>query len=75
MTFRQGFTELENGVKVSNKLCLECFKAGLIIEGKHTDHIIARKQGGKDTADNLQTLCDTCHARKSAIEGNEMRKK
>ncbi len=71
MVFREGFTILENGVKVSNKLCLECFKAGTIKEGKHTDHITARKQGGKDQADNLQTLCDTCHAKKSANEGKE----
>ncbi len=68
LNFRQGYTELE-GIKVSNKLCLECFKSGSIVEGKHTDHIVARKAGGSDNDNNLQTLCDYHHASKSANEG------
>ena len=66
--FRQGTTEWE-GIKVSNKLCLQCFKEGTIREGRHTDHIVARKAGGSDDNSNLQTLCDTHHASKSANEG------
>lgn len=70
MTFREGSTILDNGIKVSNKLCLECFKSGTLKEGRHTDHITQRKKGGSDEHSNLQTLCDHHHAIKSANEGN-----
>ena len=29
------------------------------------DHIILRREGGKDTADNIQTLCQNCNAKKT----------
>ena len=32
----------------------------------HVDHIVARKQGGTDDHSNLQTLCASCHSRKTA---------
>lgn len=30
------------------------------------DHIVSRRAGGKDVIDNLQSLCITCHSRKTA---------
>lgn len=71
-SFRAGYTEW-NGEQVSNLFCLECYKAGRMKSGRHTDHIIGRKQGGQDTHANLQTLCDSCHARKSANEGKKFK--
>ena len=73
-SFRQGF-KIIDGKELSNKLCLQCYKQGTIREGRHTDHIIQKKLGGSDNEDNLQTLCDQCHNRKSAIEGNAMQTK
>jgi 5-methylcytosine-specific restriction protein A len=32
------------------------------------DHIIPLRQGGKNTMDNLQGLCKSCHSRKTALE-------
>lgn len=29
--------------------------------GAHIHHIVFRSQGGKDAADNLVTLCGSCH--------------
>jgi 5-methylcytosine-specific restriction protein A len=40
----------------------------MIKSGRIADHITPRNQGGKDDLLNLQTLCDSCHAVKSAKE-------
>lgn len=70
-SFRLGFTEW-NGTKVPNTCCIDCFKeTGRFVEGANTDHIEARKAGGSDEHDNLQTQCDTHHARKSSNENKK----
>lgn len=54
-----------------HRLCEECLKAGRFVEANTADHIIPIKQGGDPYAeDNLQSLCSSCHARKSAEEGS-----
>ena len=51
--------------------CEECRKNGTITTGKLVDHIIPIKQGGAPyDLDNLQTLCWSCHSRKSIQEGS-----
>jgi 5-methylcytosine-specific restriction endonuclease McrA len=73
-SFREGYTEV-NGIQLSNKYCIDCFKESRsFVLGSNTDHIIPRKEGGSDDHTNLQTQCDTHHAKKSANEGNERRK-
>jgi 5-methylcytosine-specific restriction endonuclease McrA len=73
-SFRAAYT-IVNNTRISNIYCIDCFKEqGILNEGKNTDHIVPRKEGGSDTHDNLQTQCNRHHAIKSAIEGNERRK-
>lgn len=46
-------------------LCQRCASAGRVREASHCDHRIPRAKGGKDDADNLQSLCPECHRAKS----------
>ena len=54
-----------------NPLCVNCEATGLITVAQMVDHIEPVRLGGKfwDT-DNLQPLCNSCHASKSAKERN-----
>ena len=53
-------------------LCRECKKIGLEVPGTVVDHIEPIEDGGSKTdSDNLQTLCNTCHNRKSGREAHK----
>lgn len=51
-------------------LCADPFGAhdGAPVLATDVDHIQARRQGGRDRMDNLQSLCHNCHSRKTARE-------
>ena len=52
-------------------LCEECLKNGKIVKATMVDHIIPIKQGGNKLASsNLQSICWSCHSRKSVKEGS-----
>jgi len=38
-------------------------------KAREVDHIIPVAQGGTDNDDNLQSLCKSCHSKKTAREG------
>jgi 5-methylcytosine-specific restriction enzyme A len=44
----------------AHPMCAECGE-----KGKHVDHIKPRSQGGTNDMGNLQTLCHSCHSRKT----------
>lgn len=46
--------------------CAECGRKLTARDDYHIDHIIALENGGTDDDDNLQVLCDWCHAPKTA---------
>lgn len=59
----------------NNPLCEECKKNNLIVSGNVVDHIKQINKGGNlYDQSNLQTLCNSCHAKKSAYESVEYRK-
>ncbi len=45
-----------------------CLGSGRVTPATVADHIIPRNQGGADTLSNLQSLCASCHNKKSAKE-------
>ena len=38
-----------------------------VVPASQVDHIVPRAEGGTDDEDNLQALCPSCHARKTAL--------
>lgn len=51
-----------------NPLCVECHQHGRVTLATQRDHIIPLAEGGADTDDNVQGLCDDCHHAKSKAE-------
>ena len=43
------------------------------VEATHVDHIKPRRMGGTDDPSNLESLCTTCHNRKTATETHKQR--
>ena len=59
-----------------NPLCELCEKQGFTISGQCVDHINPISNGGSKTSlNNLQTLCNSCHAYKTGKEAYERKKK
>ena len=49
-------------------LCVHCAKAGHVTPATQVDHVRPLEQGGTDTDDNLQSLCEPCHEAKTKAE-------
>jgi 5-methylcytosine-specific restriction protein A len=50
-------------------LCQPCLRRGHTTPNCNTvDHIVNKAQGGTDDRRNLQTICSTCHSRKTQAE-------
>ena len=53
-------------------ICQYCrAKFGLVHLGTQVDHIVPKAQGGSDEIENLQTICDEGHKRKTAEENGK----
>lgn len=53
------------------RLCVQCLGVGRPTVAYAVDHILPKSKGGTDDLDNLQSLCRSCHAAKTAREGAE----
>lgn len=49
-------------------LCVECEKKGRVTVATIRDHIIPLAEGGQDTPENTQALCEDCHNIKKSTE-------
>jgi len=52
-------------------LCQSCLKQGIVTRATDVDHILNKAQGGTDDLDNLQSLCNPCHKRKTIEERSQ----
>lgn len=57
----------------ANPLCVMCQAKNKVEVATEVDHIKPLFKGGTDAFDNLQGLCSTCHADKSAQESGKQR--
>jgi 5-methylcytosine-specific restriction protein A len=58
-----------------NPICKWCDEEDRTTPATVVDHIVPIKQGGERTnKDNLQSLCERCHAQKSAWEADRTKR-
>lgn len=50
----------------AHPLCVQCLVAGRTVPATDVDHITPLAHGGTHAEDNLQSLCHSCHSRKTA---------
>lgn len=55
----------------AHPLCAACDAQGLTALATVVDHVVPLWKGGADHDTNLQPLCTSCHAAKSALEAAE----
>ncbi len=60
--------KLRNAVLAREPLCRVCNQAGRIKAADAVDHITPKFEGGTDAFENLQPICEACHAKKTAAE-------
>jgi 5-methylcytosine-specific restriction protein A len=58
----------------ANPLCVMCEAKGRPEPATQVDHIIALVNGGTESDDNRQGLCDACHRDKTASDLGHRRK-
>jgi 5-methylcytosine-specific restriction protein A len=49
-------------------LCRKCRADGIIEAATDVDHIVPLRKGGTSEESNLQSLCHSCHSRKTNQE-------
>jgi 5-methylcytosine-specific restriction endonuclease McrA len=49
-------------VLARDPICKDCG----VKPSKHADHVLPKREGGRDVASNLRGLCHSCHSRKTA---------
>jgi 5-methylcytosine-specific restriction protein A len=59
---------LRTMVLARRPLCADPFElhAGQVVAATDVDHVLPRADGGIDADENLQSLCHSCHSRKTA---------
>lgn len=50
-----------------HRICVDPYNRhpNVVTPSAHTDHIVPKSQGGKDTWENFQALCASCHTYKT----------
>jgi len=54
-------------LKRDNYLCQPCKRNGHLTQASEVDHILQKADGGTDSANNLQSICNPCHKSKTIL--------
>jgi 5-methylcytosine-specific restriction enzyme A len=67
---REPWVSLRRAHITKYPLCAECHRQGRLKAASHVDHIVPRRQAPRLAYDpsNLQSLCASCHSKKTAAE-------
>ena len=72
--YGHNWRKLRGMVLAKSPLCADPFglhsQANESVVATDVDHIVARTKGGSDSPSNLQSLCHSCHSRKTALVDN-----
>ena len=68
--YDRDWRKLRHAHLASNPLCVTCKAKGLIVGATEVDHITPVRQAPERRLDpsNIQSLCRSCHSRKTASE-------
>ena len=62
-------SEVQPAQLAAHPICQHCAWRGIIKTAEHVDHVLAISAGGDPwDANNLQSLCQDCHNRKTAAD-------
>lgn len=58
---------LRSAILAGNPICADPFRlhSRQVVLATDVDHILAKREGGRDEKNNLQPLCHACHSRKT----------
>lgn len=59
--------KVRDAYRQKHPLCEKCLEQGKLVPVYEVHHIVPVKQGGKNTEDNLMSLCHRCHTRLEPI--------
>ena len=66
---------LRSNYLIEHPFCEECHRQGRLTRATVVDHVIPIRMGGPTLDEsNLQSLCSSCHSRKSIKEGSRFGK-
>ena len=71
--YGHAWRKIRNQFIRQHPLCAHCLVNGKATLAEEVDHILPLSQGGTHETNNLQSLCKSCHSRKSAKEGSRWR--
>ena len=70
---RAGIEQRRRRMVQGQGFCRPCRDGGRLTIATQVDHIVPLSEGGTDTDDNCQTICNACHAAKTASEAGSRR--
>ncbi len=51
--------------RTDHPLCAHCLARGVVAAAVELDHVLPLNEGGEDVDENIQGLCQSCHAAKT----------